>query len=69
MALPLIRRGLVEEMVGIATVAHHLITFVGEIRSGKHEACFYADPSRSTMDAGRSLAAARDGTEALQAAE
>ena len=69
MALPLLRRGRIEEMVSVATVAHHLITFVGEIRSGKHEACFYADPSRSTMDARRSLARVRRDARALQAAE
>ena len=69
MALPLLRHGRIEEMVSIATVAHHLITFVGEIRSGKHEACFYADPSRSTMDARRSLARGRKKAPALQAAE
>jgi radical SAM superfamily enzyme YgiQ (UPF0313 family) len=69
MTLPLVARGRIEEMVSIATVAHHLITFVGEIRSGKHEACFYADPSRSTMDAGRSLARVRRDAAALQAAE
>ena len=62
-------RGRIEEMVSIATVAHHLITFVGEIRSGKHEACFYADPSRSTMDARRSLARVRRDAAPLQAAE
>jgi radical SAM superfamily enzyme YgiQ (UPF0313 family) len=69
MALPLLRRGRIEDMVSIATVAHHLITFVGEIRAGKHEACFYADPSRSTMDARRSLTRARDTAPTLQAAE
>jgi len=69
MALPLLGRGRIEEMVGIATVAHHLITFVGDIRSGMHEACFYADPSRSTMDARRSLAGGRHKTQPLEAAQ
>ncbi|HVO17500.1 MAG TPA: radical SAM protein [Alphaproteobacteria bacterium] len=69
MALPLLRRGRIEEMVSIATVAHHLVTFVGEIRAGKHEACFYADPSRSTMDARRSLRRGCDTAPTLQPAE
>jgi radical SAM superfamily enzyme YgiQ (UPF0313 family) len=58
MALPLLRQGKVEDVINIAIVAHHLIRFVDEIKAGKHEACFYADPSTSSMDAAGSLAAA-----------
>lgn len=60
MAWPLLRQGKVEAVINIAIVAHHLITFVDEIKAGKHEACFYADPSHSTMDASQTLAAAED---------
>ena len=55
MARPLLRQGKIEEVINIAIVSHHLITFVDEIKAGKHEACFYADPSSSTMDASQSL--------------
>ena len=55
MARPLLRQGKIEAVINIAIVSHHLITFVDEIKAGKHEACFYADPSSSTMDASQSL--------------
>jgi radical SAM superfamily enzyme YgiQ (UPF0313 family) len=57
MALPLIRQGKVEDVINIAIVSHHLIRFVEDIKAGKHEACFYADPSTSSMSATGSLAA------------
>ena len=47
-AKPLIRRGEIEAVINIAIVSHHLITFVEEIKAGRHEACFYADPSKNT---------------------
>ena len=68
-ALPLLRAGKVEDVINIAIVSHHLITFVGEIKDGKHEACFYADPSSSSMDASTTLATAEQRPRTIQAAE
>ena len=68
-ALPLLRAGKVEDVINIAIVSHHLITFVGEIKDGKHEACFYADPSSSSMDASTTLATAERRPRIIQAAE
>ncbi|MFQ5955498.1 MAG: DUF4070 domain-containing protein, partial [Kiloniellales bacterium] len=65
MARPLLRRGKVEEVIHIAIVSHHLITFVEEIKAGKHEACFYADPATSSMDASTSLSTADVGERAV----
>jgi radical SAM superfamily enzyme YgiQ (UPF0313 family) len=51
MALPLVRQGKIEEMVHIAIVTHHLVTFAREVAAGTAEKCFYnpagAAPSRA----------------------
>lgn len=46
-ALPLLRRGQVEEVIHMAVVCYHLIKFAREIAEGRMEACFYSDPSQS----------------------
>jgi radical SAM superfamily enzyme YgiQ (UPF0313 family) len=50
MALPLLRRGKLEDVIDIALVSHHLITFVERVKAGGLEACFYADPSTSGVN-------------------
>jgi len=45
-ALPLLRSGRIEEMIGVALVAHHLITFTREALTGKQNASFYASAER-----------------------
>lgn len=47
-ALPLLRRGQVEEVIHLAVVSYHLIKFARDISEGRMEACFYSDPSQST---------------------
>ncbi len=47
-ALPLLKRGQVEEVIHLAVVANHLIKFARDISEGRMEACFYSDPSQST---------------------
>jgi hopanoid C-2 methylase len=40
---PLLRQGRIEDVVHIGIVASHLLTFVDDIKRGRHEAAFYAD--------------------------
>ena len=40
---PLLRQGRIEDVVHIGIVAVHLLTFVEDIKRGRHEAAFYAD--------------------------
>jgi hopanoid C-2 methylase len=40
-ALPLLRHGQVEELVHVAIVTHHLVTFAGDVAAGTAEKCFY----------------------------
>lgn len=64
-ALPLLRKGQVEEVIHLAVVSYHLIKFARDIAEGRMEACFYSDPSQSgspvaekvTLPAGASQAA------------
>lgn len=55
-ALSLLRRGRVEELVHLAAVSHHLVTFAREVAAGTAEKSFYSagspDPIRSTSAAG-----------------
>lgn len=46
-ALPLLRRGQVEEVIHLAVVSYHLIKFARDIAEGRMEACFYSDPNQS----------------------
>ncbi len=48
MALPLLRQGRIEKVIHIATVSHHLVTFAGEVASGRAEKCFYNPVGDST---------------------
>ena len=45
-ALPLLRRGQVEELIAVALVAHHMITFARECTAGRQGAAFYADRAK-----------------------
>lgn len=47
---PLLRQGRMEEVMHIAVVSHHLITFSRECADGIAEASFYADPSKVASD-------------------
>jgi len=53
----LLRQGRIEDVVHIGIVAVHLLTFVEDIKRGRHEAAFYADtnlkpePARKTVSA------------------
>ena len=47
-ALPLLRKGQIEEVIHLAVVSYHLIKFARDIAEGRMEACFYSDPSQST---------------------
>lgn len=47
---PLLRQGRMEEVMHIAVVSHHLITFSRECATGEAEASFYADPSKVASD-------------------
>ncbi len=44
---PYIKDGKIDWAMHVAIVSHHLIKFTDEIRDGKWEACFYADPAQS----------------------
>ncbi|HVC56365.1 MAG TPA: B12-binding domain-containing radical SAM protein [Stellaceae bacterium] len=50
-ALPLLRRGRVEELIAVALVAHHMIRFASECTEGRQNASFYADRARPAADA------------------
>ncbi len=41
-ALPLLRTGRIEQLVQVATISHHLITFAREVDAGLAEKCFYS---------------------------
>lgn len=47
LALPALRRGQVQEVIQVATVAHHLIAFTKEALAGMAEHSFYAPMARS----------------------
>lgn len=55
---PLLRQGRVEEVVHIGVVAYHLLTFVDEIKRGRHEAAFYADTSLARREEPQRVTAA-----------
>ncbi|HLY44119.1 MAG TPA: B12-binding domain-containing radical SAM protein [Stellaceae bacterium] len=46
-ALPLLREGRIEELIAVALVAHHMITFARECTAGRQNAAFYADRPKS----------------------
>ena len=46
-ALAALRAGRVEELIAVALVAHHMITFAGECTEGRQNASFYADRPRA----------------------
>ncbi len=48
LAWPYIKRGKIDYAIHAAVVSYHLIKFTDEIRAGRLEACFFADPSRSS---------------------
>ncbi|MGH6932171.1 MAG: B12-binding domain-containing radical SAM protein [Dongiaceae bacterium] len=53
---PLLLKGRIEDVIYVGIVSYHLITFTRAIESGKSEASFYADPSRSKWFAERRAA-------------
>lgn len=53
---PLLLKGRIEEVIYVGVVSYHLITFTRAIESGRSEASFYADPSRSKWFAERRAA-------------
>jgi hypothetical protein len=44
-AWPLLRTGRIEDMIHVSLVAHHLLTFVREVVSGRQNASFYSSRS------------------------
>ena len=48
MALPALRKKQIEEVIHIALVAHHLITYARECELGRHMASNYAISEKST---------------------
>jgi hopanoid C-2 methylase len=54
-ALPLLRRGRIDELIAVALVAHHMIRFARECTDGRQNAAFYAD--RSNASPGKRAAA------------
>ncbi len=49
-ALPLLRHGRVDELIAVALVAHHMITFARECTEGRQNASFYAGRVRAAAD-------------------
>ncbi|HEV2334964.1 MAG TPA: B12-binding domain-containing radical SAM protein [Stellaceae bacterium] len=49
-ALPLLRAGMVGELIASALVAHHMIRFARECTEGRQNASFYADRARPASD-------------------
>ncbi|MGC2415303.1 MAG: B12-binding domain-containing radical SAM protein [Stellaceae bacterium] len=49
-ALPLLRAGMVGELIAVALVAHHMIRFARECTEGGQNASFYADRARPAAD-------------------
>jgi radical SAM superfamily enzyme YgiQ (UPF0313 family) len=45
---PLLRQGRIDEVIHIGVVAYHLLRFTRDIRDGRWEASFYADPNRTS---------------------
>ena len=57
MALPALRAGRIDELIAMALVAHHMITFARECRAGQESASFYADRPRAADGGPRAVAA------------
>ena len=52
MARDAVRRGRIEELIQIAVISHHMITFARECADGRQNASFYADrPTHSPAGA------------------
>jgi radical SAM superfamily enzyme YgiQ (UPF0313 family) len=49
-ALPLLRAGMVGELIAVALVAHHMIRFARECTEGRQNASFYADRAKPAAD-------------------
>jgi hypothetical protein len=47
MAVPLLRAGRIEDVIHVALVAHHLISFTRDAVSGRHNASFYSAKTRA----------------------
>jgi radical SAM superfamily enzyme YgiQ (UPF0313 family) len=47
MAVPLLRAGRIEDVIHVALVAHHLISFTRDAVSGRHNASFYSAKTRT----------------------
>ena len=54
---PLVRAGRLDELIGAALVAHHLIRFAGECTEGRQNASFYTDRPKLRADKERAAAA------------
>ena len=65
-AWPLLRQGNIEPLIDLTIICHHLITFTEDIKSGWHEACFYADPAKNTKDATGALSGTPQAQNALE---
>jgi radical SAM superfamily enzyme YgiQ (UPF0313 family) len=52
---PLLRQGHIDQVIHIATVAYHLLRFTDDIREGRWEAAFYADPNQGAAARGETI--------------
>lgn len=58
-AWPLLRQGRVEDVIHVALVAHHLVTFAREAAAGRQNASFYSAKARAPRPRAAALAARR----------
>jgi radical SAM superfamily enzyme YgiQ (UPF0313 family) len=56
MARDAMRRGRIEELIQIAVISHHMITFARECADGRQNASFYADRPNRSAEVGEPLA-------------
>jgi hypothetical protein len=55
MARPLLREKRIEDMLHVAVVAHHLITFARDAAAGRQNASFYSTKLRARRLPGRAI--------------
>jgi len=56
MALPALRSGRIEELIQVALVSHHLITFARQCAEGRQNAAFFAERAKPALPALRKVA-------------